>query len=291
VRVVCSMSALDGESTPPELLSQLWELAPECRHRSYPGAKDGFKLELAESDPRVAQVLQLIGGSGYTQAEYPDRRNKHYRLIRRRRYDEADMAGAPLFWLEYCEVRGSTDGERTEDGLLRLPRGDARKWKEPTVVGRTFIVRDGVKRRLEAGGFKGLWFRPTIQTGRVRGGGGQGPGEQVGLATPEDAWWELAAERTMAPMLRVRRRALTAQREVLPEGVRGPGVLESEGFDDFRPVYTREAVEAVAGMDIVHTWEFAFRPLEPEVLMSGRLRAVMMELQPACRMVPVEVVG
>jgi len=84
---------------------------------------------------------------------------------------------------------------------------------------------------------------------------------------------------------------LTAQREVLPEGVRGPGVLESEGFDDFRPVYPRAAIDAAAGLDTVNTWEFRYRATEPEVLMSARLRAAVMEIQPACRMVPVEVVG
>lgn len=296
MQILTSMSALRHHETSPELLALLFQLVPEGRNRSTPNEKEGFKLDLPESDPRITSVLNLLHDHGYRQAETSDGRQRLYRLIRRRKYAPDDFSTAPFCWLEYCEVRGSTDGERTDDGLLRLPYADVRKWKEITKVGPTFVVPDAVKQSLEQSNFRGLLFRPTVQTKpRPRSRGSSStpdyqPGEPVTLTSPADAWWEVASDTTIGPMHSVRRLALTAQREPLPSGTRGPGAMRNtEGFDDFRPIYARPSVDAVATHDIVHTWEFAFSFTDPEILVSSKLREALHKLQPACKWVPIEV--
>lgn len=299
MQVLTSMSVLRHHDTPPEVLARLFELVPEGRFRATPKDKESFKLDLPESDPRVKSVLTLLHDQGYTQAELPDARQRRYRLIRRRRYEASDIAAAPFCWLEYCEVRGSTDGERTDDGLLRLPQADVEAWGQAVKIGPTLVVLDAVKRTLQRSGYAGLLFRPTVQTKPARPNRSAGgavsqrrqPGEAVPLASPECAWWEVAAHTRIGPMVNIRRLALTGQREPLPSGTQGPGTLvNEEGFDDFRPVFARSAINAVGNKDIVHTWEFVFRADEPEVLVSPRLREAFQAVQPACRWVPVEVV-
>jgi hypothetical protein len=205
------------------------------------------------------------------------------------------LAAAPFCWLEYCEVRGSTDGERTDDGLLRLPHADLRKWKEITKIGSTFVVPDAVKRTLEKSLYRGLIFRPTVQTkprSRSRGGSSPSddqPGEPVTLSSPADTWWEITSAITIGPMHSVKRLALTPQRETLPSGTRGPGTFRNiENIDDFRHLYSRSSINAVAAHDIVHTWEYSFRSTDPEILVSPRLREALHKLQPACTWVPIE---
>lgn len=297
MEILTSMSALRHHETSPELLALLFQLVPEGRSRCMPNEKEGFKLDLPESDPRIASVLKLLHGHGYKQAETPDGRQRLYRLIRRRKYVPSDFTAAPFCWLEYCEVRGSTDGERTDDGLLRLPHADVRKWKEITKVGPTFVVPGAVKQSLEQSHFRGLIFRPTVQTKprpRFRGSSSSPdypPGDPVTLASPADAWWEVASDTTIGPMHSAKRLALTAQREPLPSGTRGPGTFRNiENIDDFRPIYARSSADAVAAHDIVHTWEYAFRSTDPEILVSPRLRESLRKLQSACKWVPIEVV-
>lgn len=299
MQVLASMSVLRPHDTPPELLALLLQVVPEGRFRATPKDKEGFKLDLPETDPRVNQVLMLLKDHGYTQVELPDARQRQYRLIRRRRYEPSDIAAAPFCWLEYCEVKGSTDGERTNNGLLRLPHADVGEWEQAVKIGPTLVVLDAVKRGLEGAGYAGLEFRQTVQTmaaqakRATRGAVSQGgqPGEPVPHVSPECAWWELASDTCIGPMLNIRRLALTGQREPLPSGTQGPGTLvNEENFNDFRPVFARSAIDAVAKQDIVHTWEFVFRAHEPEILVSCRLREAVHAVQPACRWVPVEVV-
>lgn len=284
------MSALDQRDVDPGLLSKLLELVPEGKFRGSPSDKDGFKLDLPESDPRVGAVLSLLASHGFSQAKYPDAKLKHYRLNRRRKYDASDFAAAPLFWVENCEVKGSTDGERTTDHLLKLSFREAGRWEEVTWVKNTFVVPRAQKLELESAGFNGLVMRPTVQTAPVRGSKSDtAPWQPVTLDSPSQSWWEVRSDATIGPMLRVTRLALGAKPDPLSPGARGPGRLTSEGFFDFRPVYTRAAIEAVAGKDIVETWEYAHRPTEPEVLYSARMREAIHKIQPACKWVPVEV--
>lgn len=296
MQILTSMSMLRHHETAPELLAQLFQLIPEGRFRSTPKEPEGFKLDLPESDPRVASVLKLLHDHGYKEAEYPDARQRLYRLTRRRKYEPSDLAAAPFCWLEYGEVRGSTDGERTDDGLLRLPHADVRKWKVITKVGPTFVVPDAVKRTLENSLYRGLIFRPTVQTKpRAQSAFASSqyqPGEPVTLSSLADTWWELASDTTIGPMHSVNRLALTPQREPLPSGTRGPGTFRNtEIIDDFRPIYARSSVDAVAAYDIVHTWEYSFRATDPEILVSPRLREALHTLQPACKWIPIEVIN
>lgn len=291
MQIHTSMSALRHHAIEPALLARLLELVPEGKYRGAPNDKDGFKLDLPESDPRVGAVLSLLALHGYTQDEYPDAKRKHYRLVRRRTYDASDVAQAPFFWVESCEVNGSTDGERTADNLLQLAREVVREWEEVTLIRPTFVVPLADKERLEQAGFNGLVMRPTVQTAPGRGSKGETtPLQPVAPDSPSESWWELRSDTTIGPMQRVTRLALGARPDPLPTGVRGPGRFASEGFFDFRPVYARAAIEAVAGKDIVETWEYPSRPSEPEMLYSPRLREAIRQIQPACKWIPVQVV-
>lgn len=299
MQILTSMSVLRHHDTPPDLLALLFQLVPEGRFRATPNDKESFKLDLPEPDPRVNSVLQLLQERGFKQAELPDARQRLYRLVRRRTYDASDLAAAPFCWLAYCEVKGSTDGERTDKGLLRLAHADVQNWDEVTKIGPSLVIPDSFKRELEQARYKGLVFRPTVQTKpsrdhRSRKGAASpnpNPDEPVVTTPPEDAWWEVASETRIGPMHDVRRLALTGRQEPLSPNVQGPGVLvNEETYNDFRPVYSRSAINAVGTKDIVHTWEFVFRAEDPEMLVSPRLRAAFHAVQPACTWIPVEVV-
>ena len=232
----------------------------------HPHTPELVRFVLADSDPRLPRVHQLLFRAGFHRGtgKEPDFDPKRYHTVHQRLFDPADLAVAEYLWLRHAEPEALATIEPHPDRTIRINLSDRgpttpRAFKTWAKAGYDAEAAMPLKykRLFEAQNFIGLWLRQAAITRRGRN---RSTGKSVykDLDIPPDhprSMWFIDSTVTL-PFTTDYCRKQRYPKAPYPQTPEGPITLHNEGFDDLQLSYRRSDLAAMGAFDVARTCEY-----------------------------------
>lgn len=212
-------------------------------------------LRLSMDDARLPKILRTIAKAGFDVRLWRnpagDNRDVVLQFVREYSGEEIDnfeYVEFPILKMDQISPDGGRRSEGSSDKIV-LFASEARAAGSRMIAVSdvtAFLVRDPIKRAIEAAGLRGVGFRDVAVVGK------RGPA--IVVQKEDDRWWELTCDVVLPPMS-PRAQLLNRKKQPVPRGT-SDGVWVSDGLlFPPEPRYLRSDLAVVGPFDAARTHE------------------------------------